>query len=124
MLTFDNNTTAAEQLLLWNLVRLRHSFPSSGRNYTAGYGRLLTDMRVCNVFTSVEELKNRRATLMNKYRRLRGKCFMSTETIALAGGISVLGQKYPPHTQQARGYIGPRTEVPTPYPCGRGVHPS
>ena len=41
-------------------------------------------MRVCNVFTSVEELKNRRATLMNKYRRLKGKCLMSTETIAPA----------------------------------------
>ena len=84
MLTFDNNAFAAEQLLLWNLVRLRHSFPSSGRNHKAGYGRLLTDMRVCNVVTSVEELKKRRATLMNKYRRLKGKGSMTTETTALA----------------------------------------
>ena len=40
------------------------------------------------------------------------------------GGISVLGQKYPPHIHAAGGYIRPSTKVPTQYPCGRGVHPS
>ena len=71
---------------------------------------------------------------------IRPRTEVPTPYAASQGGISVLGQKYLPHTQQVRGYIGPRKEVPTPYAashggmsvlghmypphihCGRGVH--